>query len=461
MPYYAVDNFAAGMDVRKSSLTAPAGTLRMLKNAHVTPGGEIEKRQAFIPAFNAPALSAGLLSMGEFVYVLVANGTNVAPTETTLGVHSLAMPNNTQISELLDWDAYGGKFFVIVRAKNGSIFHFYDGVLVPDAKGISCRTYKSKIYAVEGSYLYFSAVGNPNDWTTAEDGAGFINLSTEDSEMAVLVGLEVYYDKLAVFSERACQIWFVDPDPNKNQHMQTLRQAGTYASRSVRQYGSGDVLYLAPDGIRSLKAREQSVTASVSDIGSPIDPYVRAIMSSGTFGLRKTISLLEPLSGRYWVINKKNILVLSNYPSPQISAWAVYEPGFDITDATPAGAYLYLRSTDGVIYKYGNGPGAPIYDDCFVDITLPYLSFQKPATFKQFNGVDLSATGTWSIYAGLNPHQEAAEDLLGTTTGPTFLTGQFAMMGHSTHISVRLRSQVPGECTVSNLMIHYAETVTT
>jgi hypothetical protein len=437
----------------------------MLKNAHVTPGGEIEKRQAFVDAFTAPAGSQGLMSlgnsMGDNLYVVVPNGTPVTPSPTRLGVHSVAMPAGVGISEILDWDTYNGKFFVIAQGTDGNVYRFYDGALVTGAKGISCRTYKSKIYTVEGSYLYFSAVGDPTDWATAADGAGFINLATEDSEMSTLVGIEVYYDKLAVFSERACQIWFIDPDPNKSQHIQTLRQAGTYAPRSVRQYGSGDVLYLAPDGIRSLKARMQSITASVSDIGSPVDPYVRDLMAAGTSALRKTISLLEPLTGRYWVITKTGVLVLSNYPSPEISAWCVYEPGFEIVDAVTAGAFLYLRSSTGQIYRYGNGPGAPIYDSCAVEVILPYLSFQKPATFKQFNGVDLSATGTWAIYAGLNPHQTAAEDLLGTTTGPTFLTGQFAMMGHSTHISVRMRSQVPGECTLSNLMIHYTETVTT
>lgn len=448
------------MDVRKSSLTAPAGTLRMLKNAHVTPGGEIEKRQSFVNTFTAPGASAGLMAIGWDVYTLVANGTNVPPNATTLGVHSVAMPAGVTIAALLDWDTYNGKFFVIVRGSDGLVYRFYNGALVPDAKGVSCRTYKSKIYSVEGSNLYFSSVGNPNDWTTATNGAGFINLATEDSEMQTLVGLEVYYDKLAIFSEQACQIWFVDPDPNKNQHVQTLRQAGTYAPKSVRQYGSGDVLYLAPDGIRSLKARVQSITASVSDIGSPIDPYVRSLMAAGASDLRRTISLLEPLTGRYWVITKTGVLVLSNYPSPEISAWCVYEPGFEITDAVAAGPFMYLRAADGVIYRYGNGTNAPVYDDCPVEAYLPYLSFQKPATFKQFNGVDLSATGTWSIYAGLNPHSEAAEDLLGTSTGPTFLTGRFAMMGHSTHVSLRLRSNVPGACTLSNLMIHYEETNT-
>ena len=45
--YYEIANFQLGMDLRKSSLTAPAGTLRLLKNAHITPGGEIEEARSF------------------------------------------------------------------------------------------------------------------------------------------------------------------------------------------------------------------------------------------------------------------------------------------------------------------------------------------------------------------------------------------------------------------------------
>ncbi|HXJ71944.1 MAG TPA: hypothetical protein VNM37_03785, partial [Candidatus Dormibacteraeota bacterium] len=48
MAYIAIDNFAAGLDTRKSALTSAAGTLQRLTNATITPGGEIAKRRAFV-----------------------------------------------------------------------------------------------------------------------------------------------------------------------------------------------------------------------------------------------------------------------------------------------------------------------------------------------------------------------------------------------------------------------------
>lgn len=457
--YYEIKNFAAGMDTRKGSLTSPAGTLRLLKNCHITPGGEIDKRQAFRTFAPAPSDTIGLVSMGDLVYGLGSGGSNIPATISSVGRLALAMPGGVNARDLLDWDTYSNKFYVIVRGTDERVYHFYDGALVADGKGTSCRTYKSKLYTTDNSLLRFSAVGNPADWSGT--GAGFVDLSAEDADMEDLQSVEVYYDKLAVLSRVACQIWITDPDPNKNTLQQTLRQAGTYAPRSIRQYGSGDVLYLAPDGIRSLKARQQSLTASVSDIGSPIDLYVRDLYRQYFLTMPKAISLLEPLSGRYWIVLPDRVLVLSNYPSPSISAWCVYEPGFTISDATPAGSFIYLRASTGMVYRYGGGAGPAVYDNCAVEVTMPYLSFDKPATFKHFSALDMSATGQWDIYAGMNPHNESAEDFLGTANGPTFLTGQFAVLGTSTHISLRFRSAVQGQCTLSNVMIHYNTAQTT
>src|SRR4051812_4545337 len=69
MPYFTITDFAAGMDVRRVSLTAPAGTLRVLRNGHITPGGEIEKRASFGLVKTLPATTRGLVSCNGRLYV--------------------------------------------------------------------------------------------------------------------------------------------------------------------------------------------------------------------------------------------------------------------------------------------------------------------------------------------------------------------------------------------------------
>jgi hypothetical protein len=55
MGYTVIEGFPNGLDTRKSRLTAAATSLTNLKNAHITSGGEIEKRKAFV-AFCAAGL---------------------------------------------------------------------------------------------------------------------------------------------------------------------------------------------------------------------------------------------------------------------------------------------------------------------------------------------------------------------------------------------------------------------
>jgi hypothetical protein len=46
---FSISDFKQGLDVRKTPLTAPGGSLRILENAVLNQGGEIEKRLAFVP----------------------------------------------------------------------------------------------------------------------------------------------------------------------------------------------------------------------------------------------------------------------------------------------------------------------------------------------------------------------------------------------------------------------------
>lgn len=161
----------------------------------------------------------------------------------------------------MDYDIFDGKVYLSCYQPSGAGAagqnpHYYNAVLTNGSgKGFYVRTYQSKIYSVTGQYLHFCAVGDPTHWEDTATGAGNINLSMQDADLELLTSLEVYYDKLAVFSTEAVQIWAVDPDDAQNAFVQLLRGTGTTGPRSPLQYGNGDVLYLDASGIRSLKAK--------------------------------------------------------------------------------------------------------------------------------------------------------------------------------------------------------------
>jgi hypothetical protein len=455
MPYFTITDFAAGLDLRRASLTAPAGTLRSLRNAHITPGGEIEKRMAFVKFKTVDPASKGLVTVNQKLYVFGPNGPGkIEPTGTwDVGTLKLAAPI---LFEIIDYDLFDNKVFVVVWTDAaGNTMRFYDGASVPAANGFYVRTYKTKMFAVGGSVLYFSAVGNPADWTGT--GSGSIDLSLEDSDMTDCTALEVYYDKLAILSKTATQLWNIDPDPLKTSYAQTLRDAGTPAWRSVLQYGSGDVLYVAPSGIRSLRARNASLAAAVSDIGSPLDPVMQSLFRNlGEDWMSGAISLLQPVTGRFWVILPDRIYILSAFPGPKITAWSQYEPGFNITAAAVYQHRVIVRDDQNNIYAYGGTDGLT-FDDTAVELIFPFHAGDRPATFKTFNGLDAACDGQWEVSAAFNPSDENAEDYLGLMDGPTFLQGRFPMVGHSTHMSLRLRCFSNGPATLSNMIVHYSE----
>ena len=232
MPYYGIEDFKAGIDRRKSAITAPAGTLRALNNAHITQGGEIEKRSKFENYANAPTGSFGLMELNGVTYVVKEDVPN-SVTSDGVYIVGVTMPTGVNIVRFADWDLYDGALYFVVEGSDSFYHHFYDGNYVPGGRGRNIRTYKEKIYGVENRTLFFSAVGDPTTWVdpppdpvtglVTPNGSGFINIGANDGDSDNLVSMEVYYDKLAIFSTLAAQLWFLDPDPGLNTYQQTLR----------------------------------------------------------------------------------------------------------------------------------------------------------------------------------------------------------------------------------------------
>jgi hypothetical protein len=332
------------------------------------------------------------------------------------------VPNATTDLSQTDYDVFDGKVYLACFSPTlgypTNNPHYWDsagtGVMLlteGQGKGLNVRTYQSKIYSILNSNLYFSCVGSPLKWHDYTDagppsvdyiGSGNINLSTQDAASEQLTGLEVYYDRLAIFSSKATQIWAIASDPKQNSFTQLLRAAGTTASHSALQYGSGDVLYLDQSGVRSLKAKDSSNSAAVSDIGSPIDPVVQTMLADldpnngGQAYMDRAIALLEPSIGRFWLVFPNKILVLSYFPGPKITAWSQLNLSFTVAYAATCGGRIFLRDTAHNIWVYG-GVNSTSYDNCHVEIRLPYLDGKKPGHKKQFSAFDATVTGTWRV----------------------------------------------------------------
>lgn len=505
MPYFVVENFKGGVDTRNNTLAALPGTLRQIDNAHITPGGEIEKRKAFVKQFADDASvgggnlllanTFGLAELNNDIYVFRDNANDDGYTDwgfsgtvsTPYGDVTLkqqllvgsdlenAVPGAGPLDTLLDWDVFEGKIYVVAQdSLSGTVQHFYDGARVTslnaEGNALLCtriRTFKDKIYGIQDTGIYWSSVGDPTDWNTtgapATPGdpgyAGFITTSGASSEGENLTGLEIYYDALAVFSQSGVQIWDMDVDPANNTLRQVLRSFGLVGAATPKQYGSGDVLFLSQSGIRSIRARDSSNAGAVSDVGSAIDFDIQKLMRedfAGAAGNARTMR--EENTGRIWMSFGDVIWVLSQFPGPDVSAWSRYIPetqsgSFMVDEMVQARGMAFIRGGDNVIYLFG-GDDDNTYDEIEAVVETPFMVMDNPAAMKTLRGIDLVATGAWET--GFCPDYSIDQFVpVASTYNSTLGQQKIGLDGYANAVALRMRAVENKRSALSQAMIHY------
>jgi hypothetical protein len=182
--------------------------------------------------------------------------------------------------------------------------------------------------------------------------------------------------------------------------------------------------------------------------------------TNGPGYMADALAVLETRTGRFWMIFANEIFVLSAYPSPNISAWSKYVPGFQTRWACNIQSWVVLADTNFNTYLFGGG-GALAYDPATqVQLTFPFLAFDKPATFKEYQGFDFIGTGTWTVEACFDVTLMDAPvwDTIAVVNGPTMMGGRIPISGTGTHIQMRLTHT--GEANIATfdkLFIHYTE----
>ena len=319
--------------------------------------------------------------------------------------------------------------------------------------GSFVKPVKTKMYALSDSLLHYSATNDPNEWNDFALGAGFINLSNNASGSEDLQAMANYFDNVAVFAKQAIQIWFVDADDTKNLQVQVLGNTGTFAPNSVVEFGDNDVFYLSNSGIRSLRARDSSNAAFVGDIGNPIDDEVVQSIQADISVAEDATAILNPIDGRYMLALGDKIYVFSYYPSSKISAWSVYETGFTVNQWAFDGSNVYARSGNA-LYALG-GTNNTTYDNCTVEVQLPFLDAQSPATSKDFTGLDVTCENEWVVSVATDPTDISINEEIATVNKTTYGMGRVAMTGFSTHIAPKFVCTKNGKAKLGNVVVHY------
>lgn len=289
----------------------------------------------------------------------------------------------------------------------------------------SAFVYKKRIYGVANSLMRYCAIGAPTDWTTATpaSGSSFINLNSDSEGSERLVGIEQYQTYVSIFSRRRITLYALNTDATTNTFVQTLQNTGTVASRSVVAYGNTDVFYLDETGIRSIKARDASNAAFVSDVGTNIDTFVRDYVNSiSADAVRRSIGLVEPIDGRFWLAMGSRIWVLSYYPSSKIEAWSYYDLGANIDGMVRAFNQIYVRLGNSIkLYGGVSGVEYPQAGEQVASIKLPFLNADDPGALKKGNGYDIACQNEWTITILPDPSDETKTRIIGRPTTTTYV----------------------------------------
>jgi hypothetical protein len=316
------------------------------------------------------------------------------------------------------------------------------------------------MYRCDGKYLRFSGVNNPaqNDPSSVDEpGAGFINTALNDPDGEPLIGMEIYYNSMALMARLQTQIWSLDPDPTKDTLSQLLR-IGDIAAQSIVQFGTGDVLFLSDSGVRSLKANIINLAASVSDIGSAIDlALVPAIRLSPDYAA-KAVATVQPIQGRYWMAMGSTIYVLSFFPAGSITAWSSFTPGFNVKNFMVVGNTVYCVDTANNVYLYG-GVSRDTFDSCLVRVRTPHMSASSPTAQKRIKSVDIMCQGQWSVSIGMLPNNVNLFEPCATVQDNTYGLQSIPFAGYGTHIGVHLEHQAPGPALLAALHFNLQEGV--
>lgn len=132
MPSTIINDFRLGVDRRRKRVSGPPGSLWTCINAHLTRGGDIEKRKKMVSKYEVPGTTFGFRKTPTAKYVF---GSDVAATVTVpAGVTYQRLqspsPLGPSMTALNDITLFDGKVYAIATYADGNTHHFYDGTWV-------------------------------------------------------------------------------------------------------------------------------------------------------------------------------------------------------------------------------------------------------------------------------------------------------------------------------------------
>lgn len=403
--------FKGGLISNMSELQQGAqlvGSATTLQNFEPSKEGGYKKILGYIKFSNSVVPGTGVITG-----VKVINNTEVLAIRTSGGVSKVYHSSGGAWTLKATAALNGGKSqFVEYNYTGVPKIAFVDGVNFPaiyngstvtvsylttpvEMQGASEVTaYKNAIFYSKGSLLYFTAPFTDNDFNTGA-GAGVINIGH------IITGLVVFRNQLIVFSTNKVQR-ITGSDSLTFDLSPITDSLGCLDGNTIQEVG-GDIMYLAPDGLRLLSATDRIGDFGLDVASSPIERDMRQFTS----GSSEFTSLVIREKAQYRIFSYKSSeqaslakgIIATKFSDQGASSisfakcvgFKAYTCDSKYTDSDET---IVFVNEDGYVYYMERGytfdgqPIQAIYESPYMPITDPRLrkTFYRLTTYLEPTG---------------------------------------------------------------------------
>ncbi len=292
-------------------------------------------------------------------------------------------------------------------------------------------TFKGTSFFSKGSIIYFTAPLTDTDFSAA-NGGGLINVGHN------VTGLIVFRDQLIIFSTNKVQR-LTGTTSADFQLSPITDSIGCLDAGTIQEVG-GDIMYLAPDGIRLLSATDRIGDFGLNLASSPIARDAKKFSdSSSSFS---SLVLREKAQYRIFAYNAseqpalaKGLLATKfSDQGAQSIAWSSIV-GFKVyccdSKYTESSETVLFANEDGYVYQMEQGasfdgePIQAIYESPYMPVNDPQVrkTFYKLTTYLEPNGsvqLDVNIKYDFGRVRGSDVIQPATDTLATTGSGVYF-----------------------------------------
>lgn len=456
MSQITFDRFDLGIDLRKGASVSDANRLLEMKNAFVTTGLATQKRPGLTLVQELETGTKGLGAAFGKLHTFYGVGT-IAHANPLFEAHKIpySLDNTKQVQEVGFFDVFNAKIYVAAKYGAANFDHHYlDGSPTTHIADGNCpRSFgvvkaASKIFAINGDVVRYSATGSPRDWSTAND-AGFLPTGLNASGDRNALALGIYQKNLAVLAKDSMQVWKADSDPAQMGLMHLVENVGTSYPMSVANV-AGDLYFLSDYGFRSVTALQLTQNLADVDVGSPIDALVRPLTNTD----------ITPRStyfygtGQYVCAIGAQLFVYSLSRTSKIAAWSRYVLPQAVDAFAQLGRVLYIRSGD-MVYRLDDDVSADQGLPFEVVLQLPYMDLKAPGHRKVLYGMDVVMEGGAYVSVGYDENNRNLFTDEVYVEGNTRPQGMVSIGCDGTSFSLKFRNNDTKQFRLDSVTLYY------